>query len=156
MKIIDYLTRDLVEIDLKPAVLKTDIFMQLLKIAHSHNRIIDEKIALEGLLERERLGSTGVGKEIAIPHTGIADCKTIIPVIGIIKNGMAFESIDDIPVKIVFMILFPENDVTLQLRFLARVSRLLRKEELRKELIKSGSPERIIEIFRSYEDKHFG
>ena len=156
MKIYDYLSKECIDVTLSPVASKKELFITMINIANAHYGNINIENALKGLLKREGLGSTGVGKEIAIPHTGLIECQNIIPLVGIIKDGMEFESIDSIPAKIIFMILFPEKDVTLQLRFLARVSRLLRKEELRIELIKSDSPQRVMDIFRSYEDKHFG
>lgn len=156
MKISDFLKKECIDVNLKPEGSKRDIFKKLIEIALLSYSDLNEKKIMNGLLKREKLGSTGVGRGIAIPHTGIDTHKNIITVFGLVKNGMEFESLDNLPIKIIFMILFPAKDITLQLRFLARVSRLLRKEELREKLISSDSSGGILDIFESYEKRHFG
>jgi PTS system nitrogen regulatory IIA component len=84
---------------------------------------------LETLLQRERLGSTGVGQGIAIPHGRLAALKGIICVFARLEAPIAFEALDDEPVDLVFLLLAPEHAGADHLKALARISRLLREPQ---------------------------
>lgn len=87
---------------------------------------IDARDIFDALLERERLGSTGVGKGIAIPHAKFRDLDEIVGMFISLKNQVDFESIDDKPVDLVFLLLVPENAGADHLTALARISRFMR------------------------------
>ena len=85
----------------------------------------DRKI-FETLLERERLGTTGVGNGIAIPHGKLADLKKLYGVFARLDKPIDFDAIDEQPVDLIFLLLAPEGAGADHLKALARVSRLLR------------------------------
>ncbi len=87
---------------------------------------VDERLAFEKLLERERLGSTGVGRGVAIPHARIEGLETITGVFARLSTPVDFDAVDDIPIDLVFMLFAPEDAGADHLKALARVSRLLR------------------------------
>jgi PTS system nitrogen regulatory IIA component len=89
---------------------------------------IPERRIFETLIERERLGSTGVGQGIAIPHGRIADVKKIIGVFARLDTPIEYEAVDNQPVDLVFMLLAPQDAGADHLKALARVSRLLRNQ----------------------------
>ncbi len=155
MKICDYLNKECITLAIKPESTKEEIFYFMLNLAKKVYDCVDIDEALIGLKKREALGSTGVGHNVAIPHTGVKCCKEIIPVMGIIRDGIDFQSIDNIPVKIILLILFPHDEINMQLRFLARVSRILRKENIRKNLISSKNYNDVFSALKCYEDVHF-
>lgn len=100
----------------------------------------DAQSILDKLLERERLGSTGVGQGIAIPHAKFAEITNVVGVFARLEQPIDFESIDDRPVDLIFLLIAPEAGGAEHLRTLARVSRLLRNQELCEKL--RGSRER--------------
>lgn len=89
---------------------------------------LTEREIFETLLERERLGSTGVGQGIAIPHGKLAKLDRLYGFFANLERPIEFEAIDDQPVDIVFLLLAPESAGADHLKALARISRLLRNQ----------------------------
>ncbi len=87
---------------------------------------IDERQVFEVLLEREKLGTTGVGNGIAIPHGKLADLGTLYGLFARLERPVDFDSIDERPVDLIFLLLAPENAGAEHLKALSRVSRVLR------------------------------
>ncbi len=87
---------------------------------------LDEGEVLEGLLERERLGSTGVGNGIAIPHAKLTGIDRLYGVFARLDQPVDFDSVDDMPVDLICLLIAPEGAGADHLKALARVSRLLR------------------------------
>jgi len=84
---------------------------------------------LETLLQRERLGSTGVGQGIAIPHGRMAALKSILCVFARLEAPIEYEALDDQPVDLMFLLQAPEHAGADHLKALARISRLLREPQ---------------------------
>lgn len=95
---------------------------------------IDEHRILETLMERERLGTTGVGNGIAIPHGKLRNLDGLHGVFARLDKPIDFASIDEHPVDLIFLLLAPEGAGADHLKALARVSRLLRDETVCKKL----------------------
>jgi nitrogen PTS system EIIA component len=89
---------------------------------------IPERRIYETLNERERLGTTGVGQGIAIPHGRLSDIEKIVGVFARLETPIEYEAVDNQPVDLVFMLLAPEGAGADHLKALARVSRLLRNQ----------------------------
>lgn len=100
----------------------------------------DAQQILDKLLARERLGTTGVGQGIAIPHAKFTEANKVTGMFARLEHPIDFESIDDRPVDLIFLLIAPEDGGAEHLRTLARVSRLLRNQELCAKL--RGSRER--------------
>ncbi len=102
----------------------------LQELAHHAARLtqIPERRIFETLVERERLGSTGMGQGIAIPHGRIAGLAKISGLFARLETPVAYEAVDDQPVDLVFLLLAPESAGADHLKALARVSRLLRNQ----------------------------
>jgi nitrogen PTS system EIIA component len=83
----------------------------------------------ESLLQRERLGSTGVGRGIAIPHARVGDLKSIFSLFARLETPVDFDSLDEEPVDLIFLLLAPEHAGADHLKALARISRLLREPQ---------------------------
>ena len=105
------------------------------------------------LLERESLGSTGVGNGIAIPHTKTDLVKKITIAFGKSEKGIDFDSLDKKPVYLVFLIIAPEEAHETYLRVLARISRLLHEEKIRNGLRHAQSPRQVINLIRKEENE---
>jgi len=95
---------------------------------------IDERKIFETLLERERLGTTGVGNGIAIPHGKLKEIDRLHAVFARLDKPVDFAAIDEHPVDLVFLLIAPEGAGADHLKALARISRLLRDESMRKKL----------------------
>lgn len=103
-------------------------------------------VILETLTERERLGTTGVGQGIAIPHGRLADLKKIIGVFARLETPIEYDAVDNQPVDLVFMLLAPEGAGADHLKALARVSRLLRNQAACEKLRKAATTEALYAI----------
>lgn len=96
---------------------------------------LNEKDLLEVLLERERVSSTGIGSGIAIPHARFEGCKRHVAAFGRIRNGIPFDSIDERPVHLIFLIVGPAGANEAHLKALARISKFLHDSIFRDRLI---------------------
>jgi nitrogen PTS system EIIA component len=90
---------------------------------------LDAREVLETLLQRERLGSTGVGRGIAIPHGRIASLPHIVSIFARLEEPINFDALDEEPVSLIFLLLAPEHAGADHLKALARISRLLREPD---------------------------
>jgi len=95
---------------------------------------LSERHIFETLLERERLGSTGVGQGIAIPHGKLAEANRLYGLFARLDTPIDFDSIDDRPVDLIFLLLAPETAGADHLKALARISRLLRNPSIVEKL----------------------
>ncbi len=102
-----------------------------------------ERAIFDVLLERERLGTTGVGDGVAIPHGKLPNLKKLFGVFARLERPIDFESIDEQPVDLIFLLLAPGTAGADHLKALARVSRLLRDRATRDKLRGSETPEAI-------------
>lgn len=132
MEIRDLLQPESVVADLKAAN-KKQLLQDLAKCAARVTGVNDRKI-FETLLERERLGSTGVGSGIAIPHGKLSDFKRLYGVFARLERPVEFDAIDEQPVDLIFLLLAPEGAGADHLKALARVSRLLRDTSMCEKL----------------------
>ena len=106
----------------------------------------DEREIFEVLLERERLGTTGVGSGIAIPHGKLRGLTKLTGLFARLSKPVAVEAIDDLPVDLVFVLLAPEAAGADHLKALAKVSRLLRDKLVCEKLRKAPSSEQLFTI----------
>lgn len=128
MNIGDLLSVDSIVADFRVSSKKQAIQSLARQIAA--NAGVDDRLVFDKLLERERLGSTGVGKGVAIPHARIEGLPRITGFFAKLANPIDFDSVDDRPVDLVFMLLAPEEAGADHLRALASVSRLLRDDAM--------------------------
>jgi PTS system nitrogen regulatory IIA component len=105
-----------------------------------------ERKIFETLMEREKLGTTGVGQGIAIPHGRLGDLKDIVGVFARLEQPIDYDAVDNQPVDLVFMLLAPEGAGADHLKALARVSRLLRNQAATEKLRAAKSAEAIYAI----------
>jgi len=102
------------------------------------------------LLERENIGSTGVGNGVAIPHARIETLESLIVCFGRNHAGIGFDAIDNQPVHFFVMILSPIGQPEEYLKTLAAVSRFLKNQAIRKQLRLAEKKETVVEIFRDF------
>lgn len=132
MEIGDLLTSDGV-VDRLPAASKKQVIQEISRRAAEMTGL-DERAVFGVLLERERLGTTGVGEGVAIPHGKIADLDGLCGLFVRLDCAVDFDAIDDRPVDLVFLLLAQEGASADHLKALARVSRLMRDPAVRDDL----------------------
>jgi PTS system nitrogen regulatory IIA component len=124
---------------------KKQLLQELAARAALQTRLPEKRI-FETLIERERLGTTGVGAGIAIPHGRMAGVSHITGVFARLESGLDYDAVDRQPVDLVFMLLAPENAGADHLKALARVTRLLRSQAACEKLRAARTPEAIYAI----------
>lgn len=125
---------------------------ELVDLLDSENLLLDKAMALEAVLLREQTRSTGIGSAIAIPHGKCNAVKDIVMVVGISKNGIDFESVDNKPVKIILLLVSPLDKTGPHIQALSRISKLMLDEEFRQSFENAGSAEEIYELLSSREE----
>src|SRR6476659_10598380 len=105
-----------------------------------------EKAILEILLQREKLGSTGVGNGVAIPHGKLAKLGNVFGLFARLERPVDFEALDGQPVDLIFLLLAPEGAGADHLKALARVARLLRDPEIARKLRESRDAEALYAV----------
>ncbi len=133
---------------------KGEALTELVSALKREGLIADADEALKVILERERLGSTGIGEGVAIPHGKMKGLDTILCAFGRSKKGIDFGAVDGQPVHIFFLLLAPEETTGLHLKMLSRISRILRESSFRKRLMEQAEAE---QLYRDIveEDKKF-
>ena len=104
---------------------------------------LDAGVVLDALIERENAGSTGVGHGVAVPHARLEGLTQMRGVFVRLDQPVAFESVDEQPVDLIFALFAPPNASSEHLRALARVSRMLRQGDLREHLRQARTPDAI-------------
>ena len=125
-------------------------------LAERASDLIDRPAAdiLNTLMERELLGSTGVGDGVALPHGKMEGLGKIVGVLARLETPVSFDALDDQPVDLVFMLLAPANATAAHLKALAKVSRLFRDEDAREALRGADSAEALFAIVKSDQKHH--
>ncbi|MCL2799963.1 MAG: PTS sugar transporter subunit IIA [Endomicrobia bacterium] len=147
MKIMDFLSSDAIITDLKATDKKSAIveLAEVLKDAKKAKKI-DEII--EVVLEREKLGSTGIGQGVAIPHGKTDILQEQVGVLGISRKGIEFNSLDGEPVHIIFLLVGPVEVAGQHLKALSRISRLFKDKFLRQAIKDAKTKEDILKIIQ--------
>ncbi|MCB1154590.1 PTS sugar transporter subunit IIA [bacterium] len=140
MRIHDYLPLTLVNANLT-GTQPTSVLTELSQMIADSNEELDATRVLTVLEERERLGSTGIGNGIAIPHSKLPGLRSVILAVGRSAAGIDFDSMDGEPTHIFFVIVAPEDSVGVHLSLLARISALAEDEDVCKAMIRSKSDE---------------
>ena len=120
----------------------------LQELAHAASKVtgLEERTVFDALLERERLGTTGVGLGIAIPHAKMPELKRLYGLFARLDHPVDFDSIDEQPVDLIFVLLAPESAGADHLKALARISRLLRNQAIVEKLRGAESAEAIFAL----------
>ena len=125
---------------------KKQVLEELVEALASNNIEIDKVVLLNALLEREKLGSTGIGDGVAIPHGKLNGLDNIILLFGKSGQGVDFDAIDRKPVCMVFLLVAPADSAGLHLKALARLSRMLREKEFKNSLLMASDAEALLKI----------
>lgn len=152
MKISEILTKKNIIKDLK-SFDKESVLEELSNFLKDRGEIPNKENLLLSLIEREKLGSTGIGENVAIPHAKIRDIDKIITVFARSQIGVEFESLDQKPVNFIYLILAPENSTGQHLKALARISRLFKNPSLRESVLRANEIDQIYSILVDEDSK---
>ncbi|WP_298090902.1 PTS sugar transporter subunit IIA [uncultured Sphingomonas sp.] len=119
---------------------KKSLFQQLASVAALQTGL-DPRVVAEKLAEREKLGSTGFGGGVAIPHGKLEGLPQIVAVFARLAQPIEFQAVDDVPVDLIFALFSPVGAGSDHLKALARVSRRMRDRAFLAKLRGAGSPD---------------
>ncbi len=120
-------------------------------------KIGEEKVeeVKAAVLEREKVMSTGVGKGLGIPHCKTKAVDDNFAAFALLKEPLPFDSIDDEPVRMVFLLVGPDSRNSSHIKLLSRISRLMNSGSFREQILACQSPEEILQAFKTEEEKYF-
>lgn len=150
MKISEILDKESIIDDLK-SVDKPGVIHELSEAVAKNNAAPAREIA-RVLMEREDLGSTGIGGGIAIPHGKLNTVETVTVGFGLSRNGVEYDSLDGKPVHIFFLLLTAENSTGSHLKVLAQISKLLKRDDFKNRLKTARSIDEIYDIIQDQDE----
>ncbi len=154
MKISDILTEDLVVTGLEGKS-KEDIIDALIEVVAASPKVLDKEKVRKAIFEREKIMSTGVGNGFASPHGKTDAVADIVAAFAVTAEPIDYQSLDEKPVRLVFLLVGKDNLVGPHIKLLSRISRLMNKEEFRRRLLEQHTAHGILELFRQEEATYF-
>jgi len=152
MKIDEILKKECVIADLVGKN-KLEVIKEMTECLKQNKIVNDDQALFETLMEREKLGSTGIGENVAIPHGKSDELTQIITVFARSLKGVDFESLDQKPVHFVCMVIAPAHSTGQHLKVLARISRLFKNQGLREGILKSEDTDSIYSLLLEEDSK---
>ena len=153
MKILDYLKEEWVIPQLQGTD-KGSVLKELSSVLIKPCQVASAEELLQVLLDREKLGSTGIGEGIAIPHGRLKKLKRFFISFGRSVKGVDFDSIDGKPSQLFFLVMAPENSAVDNLKLLGRIVALLKDPSFKRRLMEAQSQKEIFEIISEEDGKY--
>jgi len=150
MKISDILDEKSVMTNL-PGSEKEEIIDELVDLVGQSSKVLDKDKVRMAVFEREKISSTGIGNGFAIPHGKTDGVSDIVAAFAVTAQPIQYQSIDEKPVRLVFLLIGKDNLVGPHLKLLSRISRLMSKEDFRNKLLDAQSPQEIMSTFKQEE-----
>ena len=123
----------------------------LIGAAHRAGKTADLRRFAEAVGARELIMSTGIGLGVAVPHAKLKEIKEFFVILGILRQGVEWESIDERPVRLVFLIGGPEGDQTGYLKILSKIVHLAKSPSRRQKLLDAADPGEVLAFLRGLE-----
>jgi len=153
MKLSDLLSEEYIllglDIDTKDGVIE-----KMLSLVSSHPDLVNKEKLRDDVLKREEEMSTGIGKNIALPHAKTDAVSKPVLAFALLKDEVEFDAIDNQPVRFIFLLATPEQMLAQHLKLLSRISRVASKEEIRNMLLDAKDPAQVLSVFTE-EEKAF-
>lgn len=146
MKISDIIKKEYIIEDLVSSAGKREILGELSGFLVRGDYALNEEAVISTLMNRENLGSTGIGDGIAIPHGKFEGLDQLILLFGRSRKGVDFRAMDGKPVHLFFLLVAPENSEGRHLKALAKISRMLKDAAFRKKLLDAGSKDELFDL----------
>lgn len=150
MQISDFLSPETVAVDLVCED-KDELIDLMIDLLSSHEQVTDLDEVRRAVIERENMMSTGVGKGLALPHAKCDAVTDTVAALATLRDPVEYGSIDDEPVRIAFLLVGTPDAKSQHVKVLSRVSRLMNRESIRSNLLKSKTPAELLDIFREAE-----
>lgn len=131
---------------------KKDVLAELTEALVAANPSLNREEVIRVLLERERLGSTGIGDGVAIPHGKLKHLDRQLIAFGLSRKGVEFDAMDGKPARLFFLLIAPEDAVGVHLKTLARISKLLKAPLVRERLLSALDRQQIHGIITEEEE----
>jgi PTS system nitrogen regulatory IIA component len=156
VKLHSLLAEDLVLTPLKGR-LRDDVLREMVERFARRTAVASGGDLLGKLLEREKLGTTAIGGGVAIPHCKVGGLKAPVLVLGLSREGVAFDSVDGKEAHVIFLVVSPLEHPNTNLRLLASIAKLVRKSgTLTTKLLKASNAGEAIRVLREEEDRAHG
>ena len=150
MKITEIHNESVVRTNLQRST-KQEIINEMIALAGSQKQVSDKERMRTAIFDREKIMSTGVGSGFAIPHGKTDAVSDIVAAFAVTAQPIDYQSLDDQPVRLIFLLVGRDNMVGPHIKLLSRVSRLMNNEDFRKKLLEAETPKDILELFRQEE-----
>ena len=129
---------------------KKEALKELINVITQSEEITNPKIFEKEIFKREKLMSTGIGYEIAIPHIRHKSIKDFVIAVGISNDGIKYKSIDDKPVKLIFMIGASDKQDKAYIKLLSRIVLRLKDDKFKNDLINSKTAKEVFELIKNH------
>lgn len=147
-----YLREEHCILDLKSATKEGAIKELARCLSECGTEVVDRETFVDDILKREKLGSTGIGFHLAIPHARTKAVNGFVIGVGRSKKGIDFDAVDEEKVNLIFLMGANPKELNRYLRLLAQLSRLIMDKSFRKKVMEAGTPAEVIRVFQSFED----
>ncbi|MBI1804588.1 MAG: PTS sugar transporter subunit IIA [Ignavibacteriae bacterium] len=130
---------------------KDEIIDALVTLISQSPKVLDKERVRAAIFEREKIMSTGVGNGFAIPHGKTDAVVDTVAAFAVTAEPIDYQSLDEKPVRLIFLLVGKDNMVGPHIKLLSRISRLMNKEEFRSRLLAAQSPREVMDTFRQEE-----
>lgn len=157
MNLLESLRPECVRVDAKPAG-KQELLREIARLAGNCPALsgYPEDRIFQALREREKIGSTGFGEGIAIPHCALENLKEFVVGVLTARQGVEFEAVDGKPVHLFFFIIGPPEQRTRHIQLLSGISKILKERDVVRRLTGASDAEQVMEILRPLAEAHAG
>ena len=152
MKIVDFLNEKAITAEVKSTT-KEGVIREMVDVLAKAEGFRNKEDLVKALINRENLGSTGIGQGVGIPHAKTNVVKKLVAAFGLCPRGVNFEALDGEPVYIFFLLVAPEDSAGPHLKGLARISRLLKDKYFRESLKALTDEKAILKMIREEDAK---
>src|SRR3990170_3809173 len=148
MKLSKFCEEELISFDLKGRT-KDEVINELVDLTSKSKLVKDRPELYKAVVEREKLVTTGVGYGVAFPHAKTKAVKGIVVAFGRSQAGVDFEAMDRKPVHLFFLIAAPQDAIGAHLNVMARLSYIMKSDQVREKLMQTQSPKELLEVIDS-------
>ena len=152
MNLVELLDRGCIKAALQ-ADNKNNAIRELIDLLAENGALAEPAAALQAVLEREKVRTTGIGQGLALPHGKYPHGRKPVIAIGLKPDGLDFDSVDGLPADIIVLMVSPSNQVAQHIQALARISRFLSFDEFRRNLRKAATADEIYETVKRKEEE---
>jgi len=154
MRLVDILDENTIKVPLQNTE-KYALIEELVDLLKQAGKIDDRNKVLKAIRDREAVMSTGVGDGVAIPHGKSDGAPNIVAALGIAREPVDFEAIDNKPVQLIWLLIGPPGKTGAHLKALSRISRLMHNANFRERLIAAKTPAEVLHEVSEEEKKYF-